>query len=99
MLEKCAVSTFVEKYWNTFANAKIHLNSATRKILALWQKYELTFNSKQVYVLLPQCESFTCCGVLDEDPRSMILGLFEFFNFRINFDAGGDRNFDQFPYY
>ena len=29
----------------------------------------------------------------------MILGLFEFFDFRLNFDAGGRRNFDQFPYY
>ena len=29
----------------------------------------------------------------------MILGLFKFFDFQLNFDAGGGRNFDQFTYY
>ena len=34
--------------------------------------------------------------ILDEGPRSTILGLFEFCDFRANFDAGKARNFDQF---
>ena len=34
--------------------------------------------------------------ISDGDPRSMILGLFEFCDFRMNFDAGGVGNFDQF---